>query len=234
MSDSFAEQVSGVGALAEPVRRSLYLYVAAQPEPVSREQAAEGCGLPLHTAKFHLDRLVDEELLEVEFRRLTGRTGPGAGRPAKLYRRSAREVSVSLPERRYDLAGTVLAAAIDRSLREGIDVQAAVADAADAEGRRIAGEATPREAAAADGSQVERATETLAEHGYEPRLRDDVVCLANCPFDRLAREHTELVCTLNLALVGAVLDGLGCDQLHAVLDPEPGLCCVKARPLDRA
>lgn len=234
MGDSFEDQVSGVGVLAEPARRELYLFVAGQPEPVSREQAAEGCGLPLHTAKFHLDRLVDERLLDVEFRRLSGRTGPGAGRPAKLYRRSDRQVSVSLPERRYDLAGAVLAAAIDRSLREGTDLREAVRAEADAEGRRIAREAPVEEPAAADDSQVERLTAALAEHGYEPRLRDDVVCLANCPFDSLAREHTELVCTMNLALVDGVLDGLQCDRLEAVLDPEPGLCCVKARPHDGA
>ena len=55
---------------------------------MGRDQAAQGVGVPTHTAKFHLDRLVDEGLLEVEFRRLSGRTGPGSGRPAKLYRRS--------------------------------------------------------------------------------------------------------------------------------------------------
>ena len=60
-------------ALAEPVRRDLYLYVVGQPEPVSRDQAAAGVGVPRHTAKFHLDRLVEEGLLDTEFRRLSGR-----------------------------------------------------------------------------------------------------------------------------------------------------------------
>ena len=78
---------------------------------MSREQAAEGSGCPAHTAKFHLDRLVDEGLLDVEFRRLTGKTGPGAGRPAKLYRRSGREIALSLPQRSYDLLSTILAQA---------------------------------------------------------------------------------------------------------------------------
>src|ERR687889_226121 len=103
VTEDFAEQVAGVGALAEPARRALYLHVAAQPAAVSREQAAEAVGLPLHSVKFHLDRLVDEGLLEVEFRRLSGRSGPGAGPPSKLYRRAAQEFSVSLPTRRYDL-----------------------------------------------------------------------------------------------------------------------------------
>jgi predicted ArsR family transcriptional regulator len=226
VSDEFAAQVSGVGALAEPARRELYLYVASEPEPVSREQAAEACGLPLHSAKFHLDRLVDEGLLEVEFRRLSGRTGPGAGRPSKLYRRSGRQVSISLPERRYDLAGEVLAAAIDRSVQKGRPVREAVAEAADAEGRRIAATADIVDAAE---DELERTSDVLAAHGYEPRTTGGVVSLANCPFDSLAREHTELVCGMNLSLIGGMLDELGCRGVEAVLDPEPGLCCVKAR-----
>src|SRR5437868_8151395 len=99
-------------ALADPVRRELYRWVVAQAEPVSRDQAASGAGVPRHTAKFHLDRLVDQGLLETEFRRLTGRAGPGAGRPAKLYRRAARELAVSLPPRHYDTAADLLASAV--------------------------------------------------------------------------------------------------------------------------
>ena len=116
MADELSRQAARIGALAEPVRRELYEYVVAQREAVSREQAADGVAVPLHTAKFHLDRLVGEGLLETEYRRLTGRTGPGAGRPAKLYRRAERELTVSLPERRYDLAGEILAEGVERSL----------------------------------------------------------------------------------------------------------------------
>jgi predicted ArsR family transcriptional regulator len=215
---------SGIGALAEPARRELYLFVAGQPEAVSREQAARGVGVPVHTAKFHLDRLVEEGLLDIEFRRLSGRTGPGAGRPSKLYRRSSREVSVSLPERRYDLAGEILASAVDRAAGGGIAVDAAVREAAGLEGRRLAAGSVDTE-----GSELERTTEVLARHGYEPRCADDEITLANCPFDALAREHTDLVCGLNIALIDGVLEGLGCTHMEACLDPEPGMCCVKAR-----
>src|SRR5439155_9153327 len=107
--DDFDTQVAGVAALGDPVRRALYRYVVAQPGPVSRDQAAVGVGVPHHVAKFHLDKLEADGLLEVEFSRPPGRGGPGAGRPAKLYRRASREVAVSLPERRYDLAGRVMA-----------------------------------------------------------------------------------------------------------------------------
>ena len=221
MTDQLSEQATSIGALAEPVRRALYAFVVAQREPVSREQAADGVDVPLHTAKFHLDKLVEEGLLEVEFRRLTGRTGPGAGRPSKLYRRSSRELSVSLPERRYDVVGRILAGGIVRAGAADMPVDAAVAEVAVEEGRRVA------EAAGVTGASLGQVAEVLAGQGYEPAPRGDDLLLANCPFDALAREHTELVCGLNQSFVTGVVDGLGCAGLVARLDPEEGLCCVK-------
>lgn len=152
MQDEFAEQAAGIGALADPVRRSLYRYVVAQADAVGREEAAAAAGVPVHTAKFHLDRLVADGLLETEFRRLSGRTGPGAGRPSKLYRRSSQELSISLPERRYDLAGEILAAAIERSMRESVPIADAVRTAAAERGRRIAVERAPATSAAGPAS----------------------------------------------------------------------------------
>ncbi len=225
MDEDLERQVAGVGALAEPARRALYAFVCSQPGPVSREQAAEHTGLALHSVKFHLDRLVEEHLLDVEFRRLSGRSGPGAGRPAKLYRRSDRQLSVSIPARRYDLAGDVLAEAVDRSVREGVPVQDAVRTCALAHGRRLGAAAV----ADLDASEQERIARVLAGCGYEPRVVGGEVVLANCPFDRLARDHTALVCGLNLALVEGALQGLGCTTLQAALDPLPGRCCVTTR-----
>ena len=171
-------------------RRALYAFVASEPGPVSREQAAEHTGLALHSVRFHLDRLVEEGLLDVEFRRLSGRSGPGAGRPAKLSRRSDRQLSVSIPDRRYDVVGDVLAEAVDRSAREGSPVQDAVLSAALTHGRRL-GAASATTVADAGGSEQECVAQVLAGSGYEPRVVGEEVVLANCPFDRLARDHTE-------------------------------------------
>ena len=179
--------------------------------------------------KFHLDRLVEEDLLDVEFRRLSGRSGPGAGRPAKLYRRSDRQLSVSIPARRYDLAGDVLAEAVDRSVREG------VAGPGRRPVRRLRARAPPGCGRGGHGGRRPAPPSSSAPcrswraRGYEPRVVGEQVVLANCPFDRLARNHTELVCGLNLALVEGVLQGLGCTALQAALDPRPGRCCVTAR-----
>lgn len=220
--ESFAHRVTKLGALSDPVRRALYRFVASHPDAVSRDQAASGVEVPRHTAKHHLDKLVEEGLLVTEFRRLTGRSGPGAGRPAKLYRRAAAEVVVSLPQRRYDLAGQVLADAVERSLG-GTPMDRAVQEAASAAGVLAADEAEPAEGAT---GELDRLANVLAKHGYEPRI-DGSLLLGNCPFDRLATDHTDLVCGMNLTFVDAVAGRLGCHGLRAELDPDPGLCCVK-------
>jgi predicted ArsR family transcriptional regulator len=224
--EAFADRVSGLASLAEPVRLELYRYVAAQAGPVGRDQAAEGVGVPRHTAKFHLDKLVDEGLLNVEFRRLTGRDGPGAGRPAKLYRRSDREVSVTVPDREYALAGQLMAAAIERAADEGSDVVATLHDVARDHGRELG--TTARQAVGSRPSRaaIVRATcATLASSGYEPRVEGDRIVLANCPFHALARNHTDLVCGMNLALIGEMLEQSE-GRLTAALDPGDGRCCV--------
>jgi predicted ArsR family transcriptional regulator len=231
----FTRRVTGVGSLVEPVRRDLYRFVAGQTEPVSRDQAAQGLGIARHTAKFHLDRMVADGLLETEFRRLTGRDGPGAGRPAKLYRRSRRALSVSVPERRYELAGQLLAEAVEVSGRDAIPVLEAVRRVAAESGRRLGRGSGVGEPATALGPEaVERATVALAEQGFEPRLDAGTLVLGNCPFHALAEQHQELVCGMNLSLVEGLLEGLACRDLRPVLDPGPGRCCVTTtgRPLD--
>jgi predicted ArsR family transcriptional regulator len=222
----FQREVTGVAALNEPIRRDLYLYVVDQVQPVSRDQAADGVGVARHTAKFHLDKLVEDGLLDTEFKRLTGRQGPGAGRPTKLYRRSGRQFEVTLPERHYDLAGQLMAQAIDDSARTGEPVVSALHAAAAELGARVAVQ-TRDDAAPADPEQrVAIVRDVLTAHGYQPRQQDRTITLLNCPFHLLAQEHTALVCGMNLALLGAVAENSGGGLLTARLDPAPDRCCV--------
>ncbi|MBO9522749.1 MAG: helix-turn-helix domain-containing protein [Nocardioidaceae bacterium] len=215
-------QAAGIGALADDTRRALYEYVVAQPEPVGREQAATATGVAQHNVNFHLDKLVDEGLLEVEYRRLSGRSGPGAGRPSKLYRRAEREFAVTLPPRKYDLVGGILAEAFAQ-VGEGAAVDASLTEAAHREGVELA-----RSARLGTKKPLRAVADVLGSQGYQPQVDKDVVTLANCPFDVLAKRHTTLVCGLNRDFVQGVADGLGAD-VDACLEPEAGRCCVKAR-----
>lgn len=214
--------VRSVAALAEPVRRQLYEIVAGSSEPVSREQAAAAADVPLHTAKFHLDKLVDEGLVDIEFRRLSGRTGPGSGRPSKMYRRAERDIAVSLPARQYDLLSWILANAVAESVTCGEPVTDVASRIAHTAGIDLGKAQGPSES-----SDLQRVEVALASTGYEPRYDGaEVLELRNCPFHKVAAEQTELVCGLNLDFVTGVCQGLDVEGVRPKLDPEMHRCCV--------
>jgi predicted ArsR family transcriptional regulator len=227
------DRLASIASLGEPTRRSLYEHLVAAGGWVGRDEAAAAVGVERGTAAHHLDRLAADGLVEVDFQRRTGRSGPGAGRPAKLYRRARRDIEVSLPPRDYELAGRLLARAAERSRSEGTDIVRALDHEARAEGRRLADQARARPGEWPGGHGRDRrrraVLDVLAEHGFEP-VGDDEIVLRNCPFHRLAREHTELVCGMNLSLLGAVLEHAGDTGLSARLEPEEGLCCVRLGP----
>ena len=227
MPDPLSQQVEAAGALRDPVRRALYLYVAGQGEAVGRERAASAAGVSRVLAGFHLDRLVKAGLLESTFRRLTGRRGPGAGRPAKLYQRSARQFEISLPPRHYDLTAELFARALeDGGARPARESLAAIARAF---GRSIGREGLRRRGASR--RRPAAAVALLAAYGFEPRREGDQLELRNCPFDALARSHRDLVCGTSLALLQGMLEGLDARGVSARIEPRPGRCCVVLRGL---
>jgi predicted ArsR family transcriptional regulator len=206
--------LAAIGLLQEPVRRALYGHVVAAGGEVSRNQAAEAVGVQRGLAAFHLDKLVEAGLLEVSYRRLGDRRGPGAGRPAKLYRRAAGEVAASLPPRTYQTAAQLLAEAVERAGAD-LELHAAAREAGQDAGRRLA--------ASGAGAEVEG---LLAARGYEPYREGATLRLRNCPFANLATEFPVLVCAMNLALLQGLLDGIGVPADRATMDPAPGRCCV--------
>ncbi|GAA5145187.1 helix-turn-helix domain-containing protein [Microbacterium pseudoresistens] len=205
-----------VGLLADRVRRRLYDYIAAQPAPVSREDAANAAHLSRSLAAYHLDKLAAAGLLDVSYAHPEGRGGPGSGRPAKRYARSAREAAVSLPPRNYVMLANIIASAADAAAPP--EFRTALAEAARREGRAL-GENEP---------DVGMALRTA---GYEPVTDDEGgIVLRNCPFHSVVREHAELACGLNHAFVEGTLCGAGTDPARAELAPAEGRCCVVVHP----
>jgi predicted ArsR family transcriptional regulator len=207
--------LASLSSLDDPVRRRVYEVVRERAEPVGRDEAAAAAGVGRALAVYHLDKLVEAGLLTASYQRPPGRSGPGAGRPAKLYMRSDREFAVTVPPREYELAARLLVQAVeaDPSGRS----RAVLLEAARRLGAELAG-------AAGAAGDLEGA---LAGHGYEPsRGGDGVIRLRNCPFHQLAAQHRDVTCGMNLGLIEGILAGLGADGLRPVLDPQPGHCCV--------
>ncbi len=218
-----ADPIDKVAVLGAPTRRRLYEYVAARLDPVGRDEAAGALQIGRPLAAFHLDQLVQAGLLEVEYRRLHGRNGPGAGRPAKLYRRAAAAVEVSLPQRRYGLAAEVMASALECTSPGASPELIAAAHRA---GRDLV----------APGQGL---SEVLEQAGFEPEPEAQggsrqAIRLRNCPFDALRAGHQELTCAMNRALLEGVLAGVyattGAGRFQAEPESEAGFCCVAFVP----
>lgn len=228
LNDTTEQGLADVAVLAEPLRRQLYLHVVGRPEPVSRDDAAAAAGISRSLAAFHLDRLVEAGLLEAEYRRLGGRTGPGAGRPSKLYRAAEREVRAVVPARRYEVAAELFARALDERDASGD----ALTTAAAAYGEQLGEEARRR---AGPRAGVRRRTDALQsvlhDAGYLPVEREGELRMLNCPFHELAQRHRRLTCGMNLALLRGMLAGAKLPPEVARLDQQPGMCCVAIAPI---
>lgn len=208
-----------IAALDDPTRRGLYRYVVDADHDVSRDEAAAAVGAPRGTSAFHLDKLVEAGLLSTVFRRLNERAGPGAGRPAKLYRSSGVAVDLSIPPRRYMLAGEILTSALDAM--QAPTAETAVRDAARTQGRRAIEDRVA-------GAPVPSLESAMAALGYEPEIEaGGDIALRNCPFHALVLRSEQRTCAMNQAFLEGVLEGLGDTAHRAELAPKPGYCCVR-------
>ena len=213
------EGIDAAAALADPLRRKLYRFVVQATEPVGRDEAATEAGIGRSLAAYHLDQLVDDGLLEASFARRSGKTGPGAGRPAKLYQRADIEVTVQLPPRDDALVAHLLASAVEAD--SSGEARAALRTATRAAGRSLG--------RTLSSGSVDDVVEALDERGYAPIVDEDGIRLRNCPFHHLVGKHLDLVCSLNHDLLGAAVNTAKVG-LRAELDPQPGQCCVVLRP----
>jgi predicted ArsR family transcriptional regulator len=208
----------------------MYLLVRGRPRPVSREEVAKSMGVSRKLAAFHLDKLADAGLLRFHYERPPGRSGPGAGRPAKVYEPSDVEVAVSIPERRYDLVGTMLVDAL-RTAHPGESPHEHALATANEAGARLGAEVREARRLRRPGPErtLAAAESVLEDHGFEPCRQDGQLSLRNCPFHALARHAPDVVCHLNHAFVEGMVRGLGNDSVEVSLEPTPGQCCVVLR-----
>lgn len=216
---SEGQRLDAVASLGDPVRKRLFELLHGSGQPLSRDDCAAALDLPKSTIRAHLDKLVSQGLLRVDFQKVGERTGPGSGRPTKLYAVAVSEVAASVPPRHYDLAAELLASAVQRSINTAEDVQTALSAVAFDAGREL-------------GAQAGTLHQLLANTGYDPQPDGaGGTIMANCPFHRLAQDHTGVVCAMNGSLLNGALLGCG-DTLHSVEpDTERSHCCARLVPV---
>ncbi|MGH9306525.1 MAG: helix-turn-helix transcriptional regulator [Acidimicrobiales bacterium] len=214
-----------LAALDEPLRFKMYRLAVAAPPGVTRDIASESTGVARSVAAFHLDKLAALGLLEVYYRRPSGVGGPGAGRPAKWYRRSKRQFDLSVPPRRYELAASMLAEAVEAASQGSNDLDTSLRRAARRNGVEIGDQA--RDAEASPDELLVRLAGVLECYGYEPSMDGTGGVLLNCPFHALVEEHRQLTCSMNHWLLAAAARAAGLAESTACLDPAPDRCCVR-------
>lgn len=212
--------------LGDPTRRGIYVTVRESADPATAGRIADLFGIHPNVARHHLDRLVDDGYLRVSDRRPGGATG-GAGRPAKGYEATDKEILLSYPARRYDLLAELLVRVIER----------AAPDEAPAIAEQI-GREYGRELAAGLGNGEEQgATETLSAvarammevgFGIAPDEEQQTLVTIHCPFGTTAADHPEVVCRLDQGIVRGLMDAIGDRGDTAVVTPhaDPDEACI--------
>ena len=223
------DPVGTVAVLADEQRRRMYAFARRSRRPVTREEAAADAGVSTKLAAFHLDKLVEAGLLRTRYE------NPGGirkvGRKPKVYEPTDADIRVSIPERRPDVIAEIL---IDAVLTEqpGEDARTAALRTARRRGQDVgaAERARTRPGRLGPERSLSAGEPLLEQYGFEPdRQGPTRLRLLNCPFHQLAARSPDLVCGINHAFLGGLLDGLEATGIDAVLAPRPGQCCVELR-----
>jgi predicted ArsR family transcriptional regulator len=228
--------IEQIAVLEDDLRRRIYRYLRRAGHAATREEVAEQTGISRRLAAFHLEKLLEEGFLRSHYARPPGRSGPGAGRTAKYYEPSEVELSVSIPDRHYDFAGSLLVDAINNATAKETAQDAALRVSAE-KGRELGERARREQRLGRPGPErtMSVAHEMLEGHGYEP-YRDgrSTIALRNCPFHVLAQQAPDLVCSMNRSFIDGMLRGLGNSSVEAVLECKAGDCCVTLRAPEKA
>lgn len=205
-TELFDQQVGDLAAtLGDTTRRGIYISVREAAEPVTASQIAEVFDIHTNVARHHLDRLVTDGYLQVTHRRRTGKRGPGAGRPAKHYEATAKEVQVEFPTRRYDLLSELLVRVVERLAPE--DAAAIAEDIGREYGRELAAEIGLPEDAGFD-TAVQAVARAMMGVGFDTEAEPDGLRLVTrfCPFGDAAANHPEIVCKIDQGIVAGLLE----------------------------
>jgi predicted ArsR family transcriptional regulator len=216
-------------ALGDPTRRAIYIAVRESPEPFTTSQIAELFELHPNVARHHLDRLATDGYLKVSQRQLRGR--PGAGRPAKSYEATNKEVTVHFAPRRFEMLVEMLFQVLEELEPENVSEVAEKVGRA--YGKQLATEIGVPEDPGYDAA-VRAVASAMTGLGFsvDPDVSGERLLTSHCPFGETATSHPEVICSLDQGIVGGLFGALSfqCDPMvipHRTLDDE----CVTQVPI---
>jgi len=223
----FDQQVGDLASsLGDATRRGIYIAVREAAEPVTASQIAELFAIHANVARHHLDRLVDDGYLQVSHRRRPGKRGPGAGRPAKHYEVTQKEVSLQFPARRYDLLSELLARMVERLAPESA---ATIAEEVGRDyGRELAAQiGFPEDAGFETAVQAVVRAMTGVGFGTEAHADERRLVTRFCPFGEAAANHPDIVCRLDQGIVTGLLEKVdSTDRPVVTPHPTPEEACI--------
>ena len=206
-ADVFDKEISELtGSLGDATRRGIYISIREAADPVTASETSELFDIHPNVARHHLDRLVTGGYLQVTRKRPNGRSGPGAGRPAKYYEATQKQVQVQFPGRRYELLSELLAQVLERVAPE------TAAKAAEEVGREY-GAQLALEVGLPDDAGYQGAVEAVAKAmmgaGFHTTVVDGNKLITSlCPFGMTAINHPKFVCRLDEGIVNGLMDAI--------------------------
>jgi len=217
------------GSLGDPTRRAIYIAVRESGEPLTTSGVARLFEIHPNVARHHLDRLATDGYLKVG----PGATGThGAGRPAKTYEATNKEVTVHFAPRRFEMLTEMLFKVLEEVGPEN------VSEIAENVGRSY-GEQLAAEIGAPDDPGFDGAVQAVASamtglgFSVDPDVPGQQLLTSHCPFGETATNHPEVICSLDRGIVAGLFGALSfeCNPVvipHTVLDDD----CVTRIPVN--
>jgi len=227
-TDTLDRRISDLtAALGDPTRRAIYIAVRESAEPMTASKVAALFDIHPNVARHHLDRLASDGYLKSGPERKPG----GAGRPAKAYEATSKEVTVHFAPRRFEMLTEMLFQVLEELGPQ--DVSAVAEKVGRAYGERLAAEiGGPNDPGYEDAVQAVASAMTGLGFSVDPDVEGQRLLTSHCPFGETATSHPEVICSLDRGIVAGLFGGLSvsCDPVvipHKALDEE----CVTRVPV---
>lgn len=184
----------------------------------SVREIAQDFDLHPNTVREHLDALLEQGLVARETSAPTGR-----GRPALMYRATSGSADAI---RDYELLTDVLAEQISRT--------------SDPEAMALAAGRSWAQRTLEEKGGTTRLADLPGEIGrlgFEPTMPDEhgTILLRSCPILDAAKRHPDVVCTVHLGYVQALVEAAGHDAADTELTPmgDPQGCALRVAAIAR-